>query len=243
MALFLLAAMLTVGASVPAAAAVPDSDAPRGASPNWLPDEECVMERWLPFDSGELWQTLGRGRYETYRFLHEGDKTLLDLARERNVDVRGLAARLVEARRPAVSARLRRKLVRRTRRVLTQGHLAEHLLGHHWHQDSLIEHFDWIVGGRHDQFQTLAANGRRHGVGVTVVRHRLLAVLAAAGSAVSHEAPSRRPRIVSPRSSGFCSSTISSTRRGTHLAWQQQTSHQLAPRWSAASASERALGR
>lgn len=133
--IFILGVLLLLVTMVARAdAARPDSAAPPGASSEWLPREEWVMERWLPFDEGELKRTLGMNRVQVYAYLVAGDSTLLDLARSRGRQTADLAEHLV-ASRTNVSRAERRELLARTKRVLSQGHLAEHMLGHtmhHW---------------------------------------------------------------------------------------------------------------
>src|SRR4051794_28862274 len=116
----------------------PDTDAPPGAPPTWLPEEQWVQERWMPFDERRLYRELRSDRPAVYRFLWNGDRTLLDLARSSGVPVRGLAVRLVGPRPRSKRAREHWSIrLARANRVLDQGHLAEHLIGHSFHQLSV----------------------------------------------------------------------------------------------------------
>lgn len=116
----------------------PDSLAPPGAAPTWLPKDQWVMERWMPFDQKRLLRILGINNSQVYAALWRGDLTLEEVARRRGVPVHGLATRLLANRRAKVSRKMYRVLFRRTRIMLTQGHLAEHVIGHVFHHTSLV---------------------------------------------------------------------------------------------------------
>src|SRR4051795_12679354 len=66
-----LAATVLAAAPIEAQAASgpPDPDAPAGASGQWLPDEEWVMQRWTPFDETRLYDLLGTTRPGVERWL------------------------------------------------------------------------------------------------------------------------------------------------------------------------------
>ncbi|HEX2086097.1 MAG TPA: hypothetical protein VHF89_10475 [Solirubrobacteraceae bacterium] len=181
----LLAVLCLLAAASPAGAAErPDSDAPPGAPPAWLPAEEWVMERWLPFEEARLHEVLGVDRTEAYFFLRDGDRTLHDLARLRGVPVEGLGERLLAPRRAHVGAALWRVLRARTERVLTQGHLAEHMLGHVFHHWAIwrdpARSFG-VARARYEAIEHLAPVevARRGGLTAARFRRRVLALLAA----------------------------------------------------------------
>lgn len=144
----LFALLIVVALALPAAASAqvrPDSAAPAGTTdPLWLPDEEWVMERWVPFDEVRLYRALGMTRMDVYLFLKAGRGSLSDLAAQRRVKL--TAAALLEGRRKQVDAATYRLLVARTRRLLSQRHLAEHVLGHPWHRWSLMQHLTDVFG-------------------------------------------------------------------------------------------------
>ena len=143
----LLLALLTCLA-VPAAAAAQDPDAPRGADPSWLPNEEWVNLRWLPWDEDRLYRLLRTDRGEVFRWVRiDAHNSLWRLARRKGVrDLDRLAARLVEPRRRVVGPRMTRVLQRRARRTLTQAHLGQHLLFHDLHQTAISDRAERIFG-------------------------------------------------------------------------------------------------
>jgi hypothetical protein len=143
----LLLTLLTCLAA-PAAALAQDSDAPPGADPSWLPNEEWVNLRWLPWDEDRLYRLLRTDRGEVFRWVRiDAHNSLWRLARRRGVrDLDRLAARLVEPRRRAVGPAMTRVLQRRARRTLTQAHLGQHLLFHDLHQTAISDRAERIFG-------------------------------------------------------------------------------------------------
>jgi hypothetical protein len=125
-----------------APAAAHDSLAPRGADHRWLPAERWVEKHWMPFDEAELYRTLRVDTPTVFRWLYDDHRTLADLARRRGVATRTLAKRLLAPRRASLSANEYRVLRERTRRMLSQGHLAQHVLFHVFHGAHLghVEH-------------------------------------------------------------------------------------------------------
>lgn len=132
---FALAIAAPAGAYTPTR---PDSDAPPGAAPDWLPDEPWVMERWMPFDEAQLHRVLRLDANRVWMGLDQS-MTLRAMAVARGVPTRGLADRLLASRRGTVPARTYRILRSRTRRMLTQQHLGEHMLWHVFHQRSVLQ--------------------------------------------------------------------------------------------------------
>jgi len=109
-----------------------DSLAPPAASHNWLPDEEWVHRHWIPFDEQALKGELGlRGR-ELHAYLYDDHRTLAELARRRGLDEEALADRLV-APWQGIAGEHRAVLRERALRILTQGHLAQHMFFHVFH--------------------------------------------------------------------------------------------------------------
>src|SRR4051794_13519747 len=106
----LLAVAVALGTAPAAARAErPDSDAPAGAPTDWLPHEEWVMERWMPFDTDRLSAIIGLNRTDIYFYLrgtdaHKSDKTILDLARNRGIPTKSLVSRLLSRRRRSVTS-------------------------------------------------------------------------------------------------------------------------------------------
>jgi hypothetical protein len=123
-------------------AAAHDSDAPRDADHRWLPAERWVQKHWLPFDESELYAVLGVDTRGVFQWLADDHRTLMQLARQRGVSRRTLAKRLLAPRRAGLSARSYSVLRSRTQRVLTQGHLAQHMFFHVFHGSHLTGHED-----------------------------------------------------------------------------------------------------
>src|SRR4051812_33662246 len=101
----------------------PDSGAPPGADPNWLPAEEWVMQRWMPFDQASLERVVPIPLGQLYAKLKYGHRSLRALAISHGVPNRGLASKLLASRRGSVGPRTWRILRLRTNRILGQRHL------------------------------------------------------------------------------------------------------------------------
>ena len=165
-----------------------DSDAPRGAAHNWLPREDWVMERWLPFDEARLHALLGTDRREVALWLRNDHRTLAQLARQHGRDPRALANELVRPRRAEVSAARFRILRARTGRMLTQGHLAQHMFFHLFHEVAIPRNAPLILGVSTKRFRALRRRGMSqleigsaHGRAEADIRDAALAVLATSG--------------------------------------------------------------
>lgn len=118
------------GASQPA---LPDPGAPSGASTEWLPDDEWVQHRWLPYSESRLNEVLDTDRYELGPWLRPGRRDLGDLARKRGLSVSEAVRQVMEPERSRVSARDFRLLRRRALKTFTQRHLMQHMLFHNFH--------------------------------------------------------------------------------------------------------------
>jgi hypothetical protein len=110
-----------------------DSLAPPGAAHNWLPGEEWVYRHWIPFDEQMLEDALGLERRELEAYLYDDHHALAGLARARGVDPERLADHLVAPWQPIVDPAHVAMLRDRTMRLLTQGHLAQHVFFHVFH--------------------------------------------------------------------------------------------------------------
>jgi hypothetical protein len=146
-----LLALLVVLASLVLAppALAQDSAAPPGADPSWLPNEEWVNLRWLPWDEARLYALLRTDRDEVFRWVRiDAHNSLWRLARRKGVrgSVDQLAARLIAPRARAVGPEMARTLRRRARRTLTQAHLGQHLLFHDLHQTAISGRAERIFG-------------------------------------------------------------------------------------------------
>ena len=112
------------GVAAPVAGRPPDSDAPAGAPPHWLPHDDWIHLHWVPFDEARLHTLLRADRAELWRWLRHDLQTLAQLAARRGYRSAGkLADALVAPRAKHVSAAQLRALRARTLRVLVQGHL------------------------------------------------------------------------------------------------------------------------
>lgn len=139
------ACCLAAGAAAPAQAQ--DSDAPKGAPPNWLPPEEWVNLLWLPYDEQRLYDTLHMTRGQVFRWVRiDATNTLAELGRRRGMSTRTLARRLVAGRH--VRPEMQRTLLRHAERTLTQAHLGQHLLFHALHQTAIPARATQIFGIR-----------------------------------------------------------------------------------------------
>jgi lambda repressor-like predicted transcriptional regulator len=167
----------------------PDGDAPAGASANWLPAEDWVMQRWVPFDEPALTARLRMSSAAIAATLDRTGMSLQELARRRGVVVHGLAARLLASRPLPAGSPLRATLLARTSRMLTQSHLAVHMLGHPFHTWTVTRRtetvfavssatFDRLYFHRHRSMDEIAAVG---GVSTASLERRALAAARRAG--------------------------------------------------------------
>jgi len=160
------------GVPVPVAGRAPDSDAPPGSAPHWLPHDSWVHLHWVPFDERRLQALLHTGRPGLWRWLRDDTQTLAQLGRRHGYASAGaLATALVAPRKHHVPAARLRVLRARTLRVLVQGHLSQHLIFHSLHQDAGPQAAASIFGVRDTKaFQRLRrldlsplSIGRTHG--------------------------------------------------------------------------------
>jgi hypothetical protein len=153
----LIRALLVIGVLLawPAAARAHDSLAPPGSTHNWLPDEEWVHRHWIPFDSQVLTRALGLRSGQLEAYLYNDHHTLAALAVAQGIDPEALADRLVagwpEARRP--------RLRERTMRILTQGHLAQHMFFHLFHGLDPGSHAHHVFGMPSEEYVRLRQDG------------------------------------------------------------------------------------
>jgi Tol biopolymer transport system component len=134
-----------------------DSEAPPGSPPHWLPNEAWVMQHWLPFDEERLYSLLHSSRGEVWRWLRDDTRSLAGLARERGWQPEALARELVAPWRGKLADPSRLALLQsRALRVLTQGHLSQHILFHSLHQNAIPDNAPAIFGvASREEFQTL----------------------------------------------------------------------------------------
>src|SRR5689334_1768015 len=150
-------AVVALGLAVPATAgaASPDSLAPKNAPPHWLPPEAWVYNHWLPFDEQRLYAALGTDRAGVWRQLRDDHHTLAELVVARGSTPAAVAAQLVEPWRGQVSDARLATLRERAERVLTQGHLAQHVLFHSLHQFAIPSAAGGVFGVPDVEFRAL----------------------------------------------------------------------------------------
>jgi hypothetical protein len=174
-ALAVLVAVLA-SAAAPACATSFDTLAPATAPPHWLPPEPWVYNHWLPFDERRLYAVLRVDRGDVWQQLRDDHRTLAQLARRHGFrDPRALAARLAGPR-PVLRAR--------ALRLLTQGHLAQHVFFHSLHQFAIASEAPRLFGVSDIEFRALRraelsplAIGRLHGRSVGEIEAGAIAVL------------------------------------------------------------------
>jgi lambda repressor-like predicted transcriptional regulator len=167
----------------------PDPLAPSGAGPTWLPQVPWVMERWLPFNEVDLYTALGLDwrHYppdQAYMFFYlNTGKNLDDLARSFGLNTKTLPTKLLRERQSYYRPGLYKILLRRTKFVLTQPHLAQHVLFHWFHDWSMETNTLPLFGVtpstlyklRHVDGESLRAIAAQHGISFRELRRRMLA--------------------------------------------------------------------
>ena len=141
----LLSLVACLACAAPAGAQ--DSAAPKDALPHWLPSETWVYQHWLPFDERRLYALLGTDRAGVWHHLRDdAAHDLAQLGRRRGMGPRELAAKLVAPRARHASRARAATLRSRAYRVLTQGHLSQHIVFHSLHQTAVPNRAQWIFG-------------------------------------------------------------------------------------------------
>jgi hypothetical protein len=177
-ALATLASLALIGAPASARANAADSLAPHGAAHNWLPKEGWVWMHWLPFEEPELASALRTSAAGLRSYLSDDMHMLATLAHRRHWRLGSLARHLTRRFDGRVPKRRLAALRWRTERMLTQGHLAQHVLYHTFHGPAVPAHAQQLFGITRDVF--LAA--RQQGLSPTQLALRV----------------GRNPRIVRP---------------------------------------------
>ncbi|HEX6390790.1 MAG TPA: hypothetical protein VFZ89_15120 [Solirubrobacteraceae bacterium] len=155
----LLLATLAVFALLPAVAQAADSHAPKGARGDWLPRSEWVMSSWLPFDEARLYSLLDTDRAEVAAWLDDR-RTLGQFAAKHGYrDQRRLAEKLVAPRLRTASRAMKRTLRARSRDMLSQAHLARHVLFHIYHTPAIPRHAQEIFGLSPQRYRALRDSG------------------------------------------------------------------------------------
>jgi hypothetical protein len=174
-----LAVSLSVAAPLPAQAH--DTLAPPGAPHAWLPHEPWVARHWIPFDVRRLQRALGLGQRDLYAFLFNDHRTLAHFARLRGIDLDELADQLVAPWRAIVDDERLGVLRDRTLRLLTQGHLAQHVFLHLFHSPNIKTAAVKVLRLSLARLRRLRASGhsaldiaRRRGVSPAALRRGML---------------------------------------------------------------------
>ena len=155
----LLLATLLALLLVPATASAADSHAPAGARADWLPASEWVMSSWLPFDEARLYDVLDTDRAELATWLNDR-RTLGAFAAKRGYHSRAaLVEKLLAPRLRGASATAKRRLRSRASEMLTQAHLARHVMFHIFHTPAIPRHAQEIFGMSASAYRKLRDSG------------------------------------------------------------------------------------
>ena len=155
----LLLALTVLLACAPSVAQAADSHAPQGARADWLPRSEWVMSSWAPFDEARLYSLLGTDRAEVAAWLDDR-RTLGQLAaRHGHRDQRALAEKLVAPRLRTASVAMRATLRQRSRDMLSQAHLARHVLFHVYHTPAIPRHAQEVFGLSPQRYRAMRDSG------------------------------------------------------------------------------------
>jgi len=152
-----IVAFLIWACATPASSGAHDSLAPHGAPHHWLPNEAWSRRHWIPFDEADLRRALGLTGRDLEAYLYDDHRTLAALAAMRGIDHQQLAAALL-ARWPDDAAAADR--YDHTIRILTQGHLAQHVLFHVFHLDFERQGGPAIFGMGPSRYKRLRKRGR-----------------------------------------------------------------------------------
>ena len=183
-------AVLAAGVAALLAAAMParahDSLAPPGSPHVWLPGEKWVGAHWIPFEEQALKRELRLHGRELEAYLYDDHHTLADLARRRGLTVEALADRLLAPWQATASAERLARLRGYTTRILTQGHLAQHVFYHVFHGVPVVESAPSVFGVPGAEYARLREAGRtplsiahRGGVNYRAARSGMIAVFRA----------------------------------------------------------------
>ena len=142
-----------------ASAAAADSHAPKGARGDWLPSSEWVMSCWLPFDETRLYAVLHTDRAELATWLNDRRTLAQFAARQGHKDRAKLAETLLAPRLRTASPAMARTLRSRTSDMLTQAHLARHVMFHIYHTPAIPRHAQEIFGMSSRAYRTLRDSG------------------------------------------------------------------------------------
>ena len=144
----LLAVAITLSASFAFTAYAPakDSLAPKSAGDRWLPCERWVMYHWNPIDMQKLSANTGISERKLFLWLQDDDNhDLAGIIKSRKLSPKSVVNDSL-AVEPGTSKRVRSILRARAERLLTQGHLAQHVFFHWFHSPAIRENAREIFG-------------------------------------------------------------------------------------------------
>lgn len=151
--------VLVTALTATSAAQAADSKAPAGARADWLPRSEWVMSSWLPFDEARLYAVLDTDRAELSDWFDDR-RTLGQLAAKRGFENRrALVEQLLAPRLRGASAANKRRLRGRSMDMLTQAHLANHVMFHVYHTPAIPRHAQEIFGMSPRSYRRLRDSG------------------------------------------------------------------------------------
>ncbi|MBI4897720.1 MAG: hypothetical protein HY827_05065 [Actinobacteria bacterium] len=137
-----------------------DSHAPPGARDRWLPCESWVMFHWMPFSERKLYRLTGISREEFRRYIKDDDHhTLGKLVQRHGKDPDAVVAGLVSDWNGRIDDVRLAELTRRANELMTQGHLAQHVFFHYFHDPAIALNSAWIFGVRSADFQRARLQG------------------------------------------------------------------------------------
>ncbi len=112
-----------------------------------MPCKDWVAYRWLPFDERDLYAELGLDRRRAWAWIkNDREHTFAQLLVRQGKSPEAVANRLVAKRRPRVPRSRASTLRRRALQVLTQGHLAQHIMFHQFHHVAPALHTRRLFG-------------------------------------------------------------------------------------------------
>lgn len=145
--LVLMALMTVAGLAVfTGQAPAKDSLAPKSAGDRWLPCERWVMYHWNPIDMPAFYAKTGIRQSELFDWLRDDDHhDLAGILRHKGFEPKETVESVLAAK-PAATKRTRKILAERAGRLLTQGHLAQHVFFHWFHNPSIRQNAREIFG-------------------------------------------------------------------------------------------------
>ncbi|HEY1538280.1 MAG TPA: hypothetical protein VGF63_02700 [Solirubrobacteraceae bacterium] len=155
-----IALLALVLALVPGATAMAaDSHAPKGARGDWLPSSEWVMSDWMPFDEARLYDVLATNRTELMNWLNDKRTLGQFAARHGHANASALVQTLLAPRLRTASPAIARELRSRAMDMLTQAHLARHVMFHIFHTPAIARHAREIFGMGPASYRKLRDSG------------------------------------------------------------------------------------